>query len=202
MIVKKPTTVENGCPFTAATCPEGHYCPGSGGEAILCPIGKYGNAIGKTTLNTGCPYTTSNCPKGHYCPSNTHGEALPCPPGKYGNVNGKTTESNACTTSCPSGRYGNIPGQTSQSNACPSVCSSGRYGVATGKTNETDACQHPYYHHQLQIQNQLNMKTFHSIETMLNVLLPLDQPHDQVEQLILQHVHFFPHSLLLSDRWR
>tara|TARA_A100001015_G_scaffold319606_1_gene443012 strand:+ start:19 stop:258 length:240 start_codon:yes stop_codon:yes gene_type:complete len=43
------TTVENGCPFTAATCPEGHYCPGSGGEAILCPIGKYGNAIGKTT---------------------------------------------------------------------------------------------------------------------------------------------------------
>mgnify|MGYP003329626043 CR=1 FL=1 len=104
-------------------CEKGHYCPGSGGEAILCPQGKYGNAIGKTTLNTGCPYTTSNCPKGHYCPSNTHGEALPCPPGKYGNVNGKTTESSACTTLCPSGRYGNIPGQTSQNNACPSICS-------------------------------------------------------------------------------
>ena len=89
----KPCEASYFCDGTSKIiCPPGNYCPGIG-QAVPCPIGRYGSRTGETSLETAC---------------------LECNEGTYQNVIGQTY----CTRGCPRGKYGQVTGASSELEGC------------------------------------------------------------------------------------
>jgi hypothetical protein len=112
---------------SAAVCPLGQYCNGSG-VAADCPLGTYGDVQGLT--NASCagrcvdgalclPRSTDPqgvpCPQGFVC---LQGVASPCPAGTYNPTTGAAVASAACLP-CPAGTYNARNGSGSLASCAP-----------------------------------------------------------------------------------
>jgi hypothetical protein len=114
---------------SAAVCPLGQYCNGSG-SALDCPLGTFGGVQGlstascsgrcddgalclpRSTIAQGVP-----CPQGFVC---QQGAATPCPTGTYNPGTGAVAASIACIP-CPAGTYNarNGSGSLASCTPCP-----------------------------------------------------------------------------------